>query len=160
MHTIRAKELSRLLQINAHVVGQQLDGLSDSDLLLQPQARGNCANWILGHLVVGRNNLITMLGAESLWTEEESKCYAFGSEPITGPDSPHLPMARLLADYKRSGAIITEKFAVLTDEDWDAAISEDSTLYKSVSFSVWHEAYHVGQLEYLRQLTGINDKVI
>ncbi len=27
-------------------------------------------------------------------------------------------------------------------------------------FLLWHETYHVGQMEYLRQLAGVNDKVI
>ena len=36
----------------------------------------------------------------------------------------------------------------------------EGTVGGSLSFLYWHEAYHTGQTEYLRQLAGKNDKVI
>jgi hypothetical protein len=37
---------------------------------------------------------------------------------------------------------------------------EEETAGQQIRFSHWHETYHVGQLELLRQLAGKNDKVI
>jgi hypothetical protein len=42
---------------------------------------------------------------------------------------------------------------------WEAPI-DDETVAEKIAFSHWHETYHVGQLELLRQLAGKNDKVI
>jgi uncharacterized damage-inducible protein DinB len=35
-----------------------------------------------------------------------------------------------------------------------------TTLGQLIFFLFWHESYHVGQPEYLRQLAGKDDKVI
>ena len=34
------------------------------------------------------------------------------------------------------------------------------TTAEFLHFLLWHETYHTGQTELLRQLTGVNDKVI
>jgi hypothetical protein len=39
-------------------------------------------------------------------------------------------------------------------------IVDDQTVGKQITFLQWHETYHLGQLEPLRQLAGKNDKVI
>jgi methionine salvage enolase-phosphatase E1 len=35
-----------------------------------------------------------------------------------------------------------------------------STILERLQSLVWHETYHIGQLEPLRQLAGKNDKII
>ena len=32
--------------------------------------------------------------------------------------------------------------------------------WNRMEFMIWHEAYHIGQLEYLRHLAGSHEKVI
>lgn len=156
----RAKEYIFRLKMNESVIQRQLEGLSNEDALLQPEPRGNCANWILGHITNGRSGLLKRLGEEPIWTEDKSDLYERESSPITGPDSPHLPLDSLWEDFKHAGELAVAKLETLTDADLDQFISEDRTLAHSINFSVWHEAYHTGQFEFLRQLTGVNDKVI
>ena len=50
-------------------------------------------------------------------------------------------------------------FEVATPATWETLI-DDETLADWVAFLHWHETYHVGQLELLRQLAGTNDKII
>ena len=52
--------------------------------------------------------------------------------------------------------------ASLDDGQLDAPFDNerDDTLRKRLAFMAWHDSYHTGQTEYLRQLTGVNDKVI
>jgi uncharacterized damage-inducible protein DinB len=155
-----ADNLIYLLGVNTRVLHRQLDGLSDNDLLLQPDMRGNCFNWVLGHIINGRNSILKRLGEEPVWAEDEAGCYQRESGAITGPESPHLSMEHLLQDHQLTGDKIIARLETITDAELDEKISDDTTLGKSLSFSVWHEAYHTGQFEYLRQLTGVNDKVI
>jgi uncharacterized damage-inducible protein DinB len=45
-------------------------------------------------------------------------------------------------------------------ERMEALDGETESMAERLAFAHWHETYHVGQLELLRQLTGKNDKVI
>ena len=160
MTTTRAKYMIYMLKTNTIVIKQQLDSLSDADLLLQPEARGNCANWILGHIINGRNSIIKRLGGETFWGDEEANMYQYNTEPITNADDPHLPMAQLLEQLDLGQARIVACLETITDEALDETVRDESTLGDMVNFLIWHESYHTGQFEYLRQLTGVNDKVI
>ena len=156
----RAENMMQMLKTNTNVIKRQLDGLTNADLLLQPDMRGNCANWVLGHLVDNRGSIIKHLTGEHYWSEDKQEMYMFGSEPISNGDAPHLSMQDLLADFDASGKVILDLLADITDEQLDAAKGDNSTINKSIHFLIWHESYHTGQFEYLRQLTGVNDKVI
>jgi len=92
------KTFIRQLRSNYNVLIQQLDGLTHEDTLLQLPFRGNSLNWVLGHIVAHRNYMLIALGKPSLWTDAENTMYDTDSEPITGLDSPHIHLDRLLAD--------------------------------------------------------------
>ena len=156
----RAADYIYRLQVDERTLHRQLNGLTNEDLLLQPEMRGNCANWVLGHLVLSRSELMERLGLAPLWSAEETAIYDRDTEPITGASSPHLSMDRLLADFKTAGEQLIARLETITDDELDAPYTETATLGRSVNFTIWHEGYHVGQFEYLRQLTGVNDKVI
>jgi hypothetical protein len=156
----RAADFIHRLRINSSVIHQQLEGLTDADLLLQPAFRGNCANWVLGHITGERGYMLDLLGVESLIDKRDYAMYERDSAPITGPDSPHLPMARLLADFDAAGTAILALFEAITDETLAMPAVDDRALGYMLNFIIWHEAYHVGQFEYLRQITGVDDKVI
>jgi hypothetical protein len=47
-------------------------------------------NWVLGHIVSGRNDMLKYLPAETLWDEETNDLYKRESEPILGPESPYV----------------------------------------------------------------------
>lgn len=158
--SIRAADYIYRLQVDGRVIHRQLDGLTNEDLLLQPDMRGNCANWVLGHIIQSRHELMQTLDIEPIWSAEELALYEPNSEPITSADSPHLSMDKLLADLKATEEKLVARLETITDDELETELREKLTLGKSVNFSIWHEGYHVGQFEYLRQLTGIADKVI
>lgn len=156
----RAEDLAYRLEINNNILQRQIEGLTDADLLLQPESRGNCFNWVLGHIVNSRNGILKALGAEVVWDEEKDALYGRESAPITGADDPHLPMVELLEAHRISGERIVQRLESITDEELDVMRNERTSVWRWVSFLVWHDAYHTGQFEYLRQLSGIDDKVI
>jgi uncharacterized damage-inducible protein DinB len=142
------------------VLEAQLEDLSEADLLLQPQPRGNCANWILGHITNSRSGMLRALNIEPIWGEEERAIYGRGSEPITSADSTHLSMKKLLEDFKAAGQGVIDCLETISDERLDEPHNENTSIAEWINFLVWHEAYHIGQFEYLRQLAGKDDKVI
>ena len=154
------KVFTRQLRSSYNVLLKQLGGLTNEDTLLQPPFRGNSLNWVLGHIITHRNLMLNAMGKPSLWTEPETAMYFTGSEPITGPDSPHLSLEHLLADLHTSQEQILQTFESMSDEELAAPYNDTLSIEARVTSLSWHEAYHTGQTELLRQLAGTDDGVI
>ena len=80
---------------NLWIIKRQTDGLSNADSLLRPSFRANCLNWVLGHIVVGRNRALVLLGLEPVWGDDERQVYETGSAPLLD-DPVAVPLERLL----------------------------------------------------------------
>ena len=147
----------RYFKLNHQVLRMQTKGLSHEDSLLTPPFRSNCLNWVLGHIVTYRGQALTWLGGEPVWDEERSAAYDRESEPLLAQDA--LQLEQLLADLEVSQERLEAALTGLTAEDLERPV-DDRTLAQRLTFAYWHEAYHTGQTELLRQLTGVDDKVI
>ena len=147
-----------MLERNYQVVVRHMDGMTHTDSLLQPPYRGNCMNWVLGHIINSRNNMLVMVGQPKLWGNAESQRYKRGSDPITC-DEQALSLDNLRADFQTVNERLVTTLSELTEADLKAP-AEDETLGEALLTLIWHETYHVGQFEQLRQLTGIGDQVV
>jgi len=120
-------------------------------------------NWILGHIANSRQNVIEALGGEELMGKPFRERYDRGSEPITGKEKDILKLEELLDLLKRSGEAIAGLLENSTPEIMDALVGEAPRQQKVsewVTFLAWHESYHTGQTEIMRQLAGKDDQVI
>ncbi|MCY4106927.1 MAG: DinB family protein [Chloroflexi bacterium] len=149
------------LDRTAFVVNAQLDGLTHEDCLLQLPFRGNCANWVLGHIISSRSSMIQRITGESYWDDDVNSLYKFNSEPITdGENALHLD--HLLEHLQNSAEALKSAIQGASHEQLETIWNEErqSSVLDFLLFMTWHEGYHAGQFEYLRQLAGKNDKVI
>ena len=145
------------------IVRRQTAGLTHAQSLLQLPFRGNCLNWVMGHLVENRNGIVTALGQAPIMTEAEARRYGYGSEPVTCEGEGVLKLEDLLARFERAQQAIEAGLRQATPEFLARQVSfarRTMTLGERVFFQYFHETYHVGQTELLRQLAGTNDKVI
>ncbi len=157
--------LIEILERNYRILLRQCDGLTHADSLLQPPFRGNCLNWVLGHLTQSRERLLKLFDLPTLWADAEVERYQRDSPPVlhAGPDI--IPMERMLHDFEAAHQGLHARLEVVTSAELDQPGKEiikggEMTIGEWVAFLLWHETYHIGQLEYLRQLAGKNDKVI
>ena len=153
-----AKSLAEYYGLTYRVIRRQLDGITHEESLVQPPFRGNCLNWVLGHIVVSRTPLLTSLEEALPWTEADTARYQRGSDPITVQEQA-LPLPKLLEFLEESQARVLAGLARISTVRLEAQV-DDGTLAEQIALLNWHETYHVGQLELLRQLAGKNDKVI
>ena len=159
---LSAVELADAFASNARILQRQTAGLSHTDSLLQPAVRGNCLNWVLGHIAVHRDYILEALGEEKLLGEAPIARYDIGSAPILGEEAGVLPLETLLAAIDQAqeriaAALMRSTAASLAQE---APKSEPATVARQVFFLYWHETYHTGQTELLRQLAGTDDTVM
>jgi hypothetical protein len=153
---------ANIFRRNQWVINQQIEGLTHDDSLMQLPFRGNCLNWVVGHILESRNELLEKLGEATFMTPEQAEPYGRGSDPITG-NGPHvLHMDSLQAMMAASLDSLVECLNAMPAEMLDTVVNEEhgTLLIDRIEFFNWHESYHVGQLEYLRQLTGTDDSVI
>lgn len=148
---------------NVRIIRRQTAGLSHADGLIQPPVRANCLNWVLGHIVYTRMDMLRRLGAAQSKPASALARYATDQQPVLGEAPDVAPLAQLLADLDCNQRDIAAYVAGLSDK----ALAEDVQLderalsrEQALRFFLFHDTYHTGNLDLLRQLAGVNDKVL
>jgi len=157
-----AETLIQKFQLTSYIIHRQAEGISNEESVIQPPVRGNCMNWILGHILTERNFVLKLLGDEPVFTQAETERYQRESDPVTG-FSDGLPFDQLMAKLEFSQQLIEKGLKEITLErlaEMDQAGTRKDPVGAIIAYIHWHETYHTGQFELLRQLAGKNDKVI
>lgn len=151
--------IANLFQTNYNVLLRQTDGLTHADSIIQPPFRGNCLNWVMGHIVSNRHRALTALNESPVWSSDDVTRYKRGSQPVTCNDDA-FSWDKLMEGLKQTQDCLIGALNRATPDLMDTKVGEDETLGELLLFLAWHEGYHTGQTEYLRQLAGKNDAVI
>jgi hypothetical protein len=148
---------------NVSIIRRQTDGLTHADSLLQPPFRGNCLNWIVGHIAVNRDNVLRLLGEQPVMDADGVR-YRRESDPIVdGADEGILPLDELLDRLARSQEQLSAALGRVDQATLarELTFNDNTTTVKERVFTLYfHDCYHTGQTELLRQLAGKNDQVI
>lgn len=157
-----AESLNKKFQLTFYIINRQTEGITNEESVIQPPVRGNCMNWILGHILTERNYVLDLLKAEPVLDKAETERYQRESSPVTGLTD-GLPFDVLLERFKLSQERIENKLKTISEEALavtGTAGSRTDQVGALIAYIHWHETYHTGQFELLRQLAGKNDKVI
>ena len=160
---ITTSELAQAFERNLGIVEAQTRGLSHKQCLLQTPFRANCMNWVLGHMAETRNSVCKSLGQAPIMTPEEAARYKHGSDPVCGEGAGVLSLERLLEMLKTSQQRIGAALPLMSQEDLAKMVKDhrgEVPLGNRLFFLYFHDTYHTGQTEQLRQLAGTNDKII
>ena len=160
-----SRVLIESLQRNYDIVLAHLKGVTYEQSLIQPPFNSNCLNWVVGHIVQNRNLMLKLLSQQTTWTDAQIERYNYGSLPVKdGHDA--LRLEQMAADLAMANQRLVDALKPLTSADFDALGKEvikgmtDWTVGWTLNFLIWHETYHTGQTDILRQASGMNDKVI
>ncbi len=157
------KDFKKILTMESKIIEEQTRDLTHADSLLQPQPAGNCLNWLLGHLITSQLAIIAAIGGVPPFNIELVARYERDSEPIHGEEPGVLKLAELLEMLKQVNSTVDTHLSGLDEDAFSREIKigeRKMTLGWRVFFLHFHYTYHIGQLEYLRQLAGKLDKVI
>jgi uncharacterized damage-inducible protein DinB len=161
---ISTTQLADAFARNVSIVKMQTEGLSQAESLLQLPFRANCMNWIVGHLVTNRHSVLQLLQGSPPVEAERVTRYTRESDPISGEQAGVLPLVELLELLEQVQAQIRAYLETITSAD----LKKQLAFYgrKSMSVAEWlmffyfHDTYHTGQTEILRQAAGRDDKII
>ncbi|MEA2002081.1 MAG: hypothetical protein U9N84_09400 [Actinomycetota bacterium] len=160
---ITPEQLAKAFGRNAAVIGLQTAGLTHQEALLQTPYNINCLNWTLGHLLVYRGRVLTMAGGQPPFANGELDRYLRESEPVTEDGPGVWQLDKLVGAIAASQESIDTLVGNLTEKDVAVETEIDGRmvgLAKRLFFDYFHDTYHTGQTEILRQVTGTDDKII
>ena len=153
-------DLANMYEFSYGAIKRNLDDVTNEDSLVQPPGAGNCLNWVLGHIVVARNTILSLAGGAPVAGDEVAAYYRRGSEPLRPGDKvPDLATLRsLLRDSQHR---LLPALAALSHEALAQPVPEQMRqppLTGSVADALvrlhYHEGYHNGQMGLLRRLAG------
>ncbi|HEY3156454.1 MAG TPA: DinB family protein [Candidatus Eisenbacteria bacterium] len=144
--------LKLLFQYNHYAIGVNARDLTHEESLLGPNPGGNCANWVLGHIVQNRGAVLELLGEQPVWSPSDGELYKRGSAPIAGSATAK-PFPEILEALDRSQERLLAGLSRMRDSDLGSADTKGSLVAKLAGLQ-FHEAYHAGQLGLLRRIAG------
>lgn len=142
-----------------YVIKTNLAEMTQEESLVQPVPAGNCANWIVGHIIVYRCRLLRGLGAEAFWDESQYKTYERHEAPLTRAADAK-PVAELMAGIEETYKSLESAFAKLTPErlaepaPFIQVDEPGGTIESALTVFAFHDAYHAGQTGVLRRIIG------
>jgi len=160
---ITAKEYQSMLEDNLELIREQIKGVSDSEMLIQPPNGGNCMLWTLGHLTESLITILRFLDGEKPEGVADLSRFQRGSEPILGLEPGLMTASELMEAYEVLHQLVIEKLEPMTEADFDEQVpgfGQPARRGHMLFFMEFHHAYHIGQLELLRNLAGHTEKLI
>lgn len=147
-----SKKLADQYAFQTRLIQHLVADVSDEQSLMQLPFEANCMNWILGHILSRRHSALEALGSETLWSEDRLSRYRTGSEAIKMPEQAtafHI----LKEDLERSMDLLEQVLRQADQELLERTVVNDrgeKTAAEHIEGFLWHETYHLGQLELLK----------
>ena len=148
-------------KVTTNLYLKALGGVSREQLLRRPGERSNPLLWIAGHLALSRTRVANVLGGareQPRWAE----LFATGSRV---EDTTRFPdVAEIVALWRELADEIQQRLRALPPERLEEPVqvrvpSDDGTLRGALALIAFHEAYHVGQMGYVRKWLGLSPLV-
>ena len=136
-----------------------IKAMSDIDKATGMRRPGPVSNpllWLAGHVIHFRTRLLSLVGVE----REFPWGSMFDTGAKVGPAETYPEPEVLVAEWEQLSELLVNRLAALTEADLLAppaarVPSTDATLRGAIGYFSLHEAYHVGQMGYVRKWLGL-----
>lgn len=143
------KEIARIFEDTAKYLRKYVSDLKPEHLTENYQ-QGPSINWLIGHIAIYRHLVARKLGFEEP-EHEWAKAFDFGSVP--GEPLPK-SVEELVSEIERITPEICSRIRNLPQEERERVLEDGSTVGENVAFFLMHDAYHLGQIAYIRARLG------
>ena len=150
---------SQMFKCNNRYIAKGIDGLSAEEWNARPCESSNSMLWVVGHLVWARTMVLKALGAPWAGWKANPWLASFkrgsSAEAIAEyPSHEVIVGAWRDVDAALDAALEEASEATLSASAGENSPSFDGTIGGLVNFLAHHEAYHAGQVAYLRCWLG------
>ncbi|MCK5794471.1 MAG: DinB family protein [Anaerolineales bacterium] len=161
---ISIQNLTDFYSRNLEIINMQAEGLTHEDSLIQLPFLSNCLNWVIGHILANRCNILALLRAEDFRPDVNLDHYERESDPVLGEGEGVLPLEELIDHLEESQIRLAAALKNETEESLQRTAPYRDRPERPLSywlfFLYFHDSYHIGQTEILRQAAGKDDKII
>jgi uncharacterized damage-inducible protein DinB len=150
------RSLLHSLSFSDVVINKNSADITQEDSLVLPQPSAHSFNWILGHLVKTRNEILELMGKTPLYDKNKFSIYT----PKDFDSGKALNIQDLLNSFRALQPELKAGIESMTDDHLSkpASLTPDKdsgdTVGSIIATVLWHEAYHAGQLGIVRRLVG------
>ncbi len=138
-----------MLAFQERIFHNVFKGLTDKVAIQRPHHQGNHSNWLVGHIVHCRYMLASMLGMEV--------AQPFGQlywEPVS-TEKKYPGLEEIKSNFDGISKGLSAQLDGMSDRELLNTQKGQPALKEIIPFFIYHEAYHLGQLGYVRKWIGL-----
>jgi uncharacterized damage-inducible protein DinB len=154
------KNTSGMFRFNTDIISKAIADVRPEDWFRKPGDDSNHLMWLLGHVVVHRGLVLKTLGGQ--WDSSWAPLFARGMQRVDDAEYPsveEMNAAWSQISEQLKTALREPPEDVLTKPASEGSPSFDKKLSGSVAFLAFHDAYHAGQVSFLRKWLGYGQTV-
>jgi hypothetical protein len=142
-------------RITTNLFIKAMADVDKDEAMRRPGPVSNPLLWLAGHVIHFRTRMLTLLGAprDFPWGS------IFDTGARVGAAGTYPAPEELVAKWEEISEVLMDRLSALTEEDLATpptarVPSTDATLRGAIGYFSLHEAYHVGQMGYVRKWLG------
>lgn len=147
--------LADTLTRNYRMVAQLAAGVPEDAALRPLVPGGSHMNWLVGHLVANRDEMLRTMGRDPVRAEADDEAFGYGSDAAGAATR---PLTEQLRDYDLANPPLQQAVAELTPGLLASSAGKRS-VQERLAFLAWHETYHLGQLMLYRRAAGLESPI-
>ena len=154
------KNVSGIYRANTDIITKAIADVRPEDWFRAPGDDSNHLMWLLGHVVVHRGLVLKTLGSD--WNSSWAPLFKRGAERVEEAEYPAVDEMRAAWEQiseQLKAALREPSPDVLTTPAPEGTPSFDKKLSGTVAFLAFHDAYHTGQVSFLRKWLGYGQTV-
>jgi uncharacterized damage-inducible protein DinB len=142
-------------KLQTGVIDRILDGVPQEHLTTRPDDKANSIRFILGHITHSRYAIAQLLGSEEAFAH--GALFERGAKVRS--DSEYPPFGEIKEAWDKISLAMPQLLEGATEEQLAAKQGfeppgMENNLRGILTFLAFHEAYHIGQISYVRRLNG------
>jgi len=152
------KDLIRMFEINHSALRTNIEDITNEEALIEPKSAGNCLNWIVGHIVISRSTILSLLGEKPALPDNIAKPYKRGAE--VGDACVLTSFSQIIQAFDKSQDVLKKALLRISEVVLYNVLEtgnkgeEKIRLLDQLLFLHFHETYHIGQTGLLRRIVG------
>jgi len=143
-------------RITTNLFIKAMSGVEAGEAMRRPGPVSNPLLWMAGHVTHFRSRMLALVGVprDFPWGD------IFDTGSRIGPVELYPSPEEIVVEWEEMSELLMERLAALTEEDLIAppvsrVPSTDASLRGAIGYFSLHEAYHVGQMGYVRKWLGL-----
>lgn len=150
------RSLNEQLELNTRLFLNCLDGADDKAALDRPGAHNTHMAFVACHLLDARCFLARLVGIDF---ENPYKTLLAPVQSVEDLDE-YPPLDGIRSGWREVSAVLSERFPALSADELSRESPQefpvnDGSLLGGIAFLMAHEAFHIGQLAFLRKYVGL-----